>query len=62
MKSFEEMLGELAAGERRSITVTKEEFMAFREVLIRREDFKQFRGEAAHHGRVTYTYENVPRN
>lgn len=32
------------------------EFLAFREVLVNRDDFKHFRGNAQHNGVIIYTY------
>ncbi|WP_088005849.1 hypothetical protein [Indiicoccus explosivorum] len=62
MEDIQEKLDKLASGELKSLAVEKEEFMAVRNELIGREDFKQFRGEAGHNGRVIYTYHKVPRN
>ncbi|AQQ53873.1 hypothetical protein [Planococcus lenghuensis] len=62
MKNYNEMLDQLKAGDIPEVAVTKEEFEDLRAVLISRSDFKQFRGEAGHHGNVTYTFSKIPRN
>ena len=56
MADYNELLEQLKAGELESITIEKEEFLSFREVLIARDDFKHFRGEAFHHGKTIYRY------
>ncbi|WP_243385430.1 abortive phage infection protein [Bacillus kexueae] len=57
-----EILDQLKNGERSEFTVTKEQFMPFRNVLVKREDFKHFRGNAQHGGTITYTYLKEPRS
>lgn len=57
MAQYENLLQELKDGSLPFISITKEEFLAFREVLIAREDFKQFKGVAKQGGNVVYTYE-----
>lgn len=39
-----EVLDKLANREMEEFRITKEEFLAFREVLVNRDDFKHFRG------------------
>ncbi|MGE7624839.1 hypothetical protein ACQKMD_17845 [Viridibacillus sp. NPDC096237] len=56
MNSYNAMLDELKIGKRDDITVDKKEFYAFREVLVKREDFKHFRGVAKQGGTVIYQY------
>lgn len=56
------VLDQLAAGELEAYKVSKEEFMAFREQLIERPDFKHFRGTAEHNAEVIYTYTEEPRS
>lgn len=51
-----DVLDKLANREMDEFRITKEEFLAFREVLIKREDFKHFRGNALHNGEIIYTY------
>lgn len=60
MTDYNELLDQLKAGEIGSITIEKEEFLSFRTVLIGREDFKHFRGEAFHHGKTIYKYTEEP--
>jgi hypothetical protein len=56
------MLDELKNGTRKDITIDKNEFYAFREVLVKREDFKHFRGVAKQGGQVIYQYMEVARS
>lgn len=62
MNTYEQQLVELKEGEITSITIEKENFLEFREVLILREDFKHFRGIAKQGGIVIYTYEKIARS
>ncbi|WP_042349125.1 hypothetical protein [Bacillus massiliigorillae] len=52
----EELLEKLKLGEISEFTVSKEDFLTFREQLVKRSDFKHFRGNAKHGGVTTYTY------
>lgn len=60
VNNYEELLDQLKAGEIDSLTVEKEQFMAFRHVLIQRPDFKHFSGTAYHGGRTIYVYMDEP--
>ncbi|MBD3106922.1 hypothetical protein IEO70_00835 [Bacillus sp. AGMB 02131] len=51
-----ELLEKLSKGELSEIQVTKEDFLSFREQLVKREDFKHYRGIAKHGGLTTYVY------
>ena len=51
-----DILDKLAKGELNEYRITKNEFLDFREELVKREDFKHFRGNAQHNGEVIYTY------
>ncbi|KOO49468.1 hypothetical protein ABE042_20125 [Viridibacillus arvi] len=62
MNSYNDMLDELKNGTRKDITIDKNEFYAFREVLVKREDFKHFRGVAKQGGQVIYQYMEVARS
>lgn len=69
MKGFEKMeesydakLDMLKNGEMKEIVIEKNDFIAFREVLIQREDFKHFSGNAKQGGQVVYTYLDTPRS
>jgi len=42
--------------------VTKDVFYTFREVVVNREDFKHFIGNAQRGGQVIYTYSETPRS
>jgi hypothetical protein len=50
------ILDQLAKREIKEFKITKEYFMEFRKQLVKREDFKHFRGDAMHNGEVIYTY------
>lgn len=62
MESYEEKLELLKNGSVKALEITKEEFLTFREVLIKREDFKHFSGNAQQGGNVIYTYSELPRS
>ena len=62
MSTYEQQLEGLKEEEITSITIEKENFLEFREVLIKREDFKHFRGIAKQGGIVIYTYEKDARS
>jgi hypothetical protein len=51
-----EILDKLRDGELSEYHVTNEQFLDFREVLVKREDFKHFRGIAERGGSVLYRY------
>jgi len=57
MSTYEQQLEELRTGKLSSITIEKDDFLAFREVLVKREDFKHIRGTAKQGGIVIYTYD-----
>jgi len=61
-ESYEERLNMLLKGDIKEIVIDKNEFIAFREVLVLREDFKHFSGNAKQGGQVVYTYLNVARS
>lgn len=44
------------------LDVSKEDFLSFRSVLVKRADFKHFRGIAHLGGSVTYEYLDEPRS
>ena len=50
-------LEELRTGVTSELVVEKEEFLAFRIMLMKAEDVGYFRGKARHHGKTIYTYE-----
>lgn len=57
-----EVLEKLKAGELSEYYVKKEDFLPFRQVLVQREDFKNFRGIAQRSGDVLYQYLKAPRS
>ncbi|MCM3767418.1 hypothetical protein [Neobacillus niacini] len=57
-----EILNKLMTGELSEYYVTKENFMEFRQVLVKRKDFKHFRGIAQRDGNVLYQYLSEPRS
>jgi len=57
MSQYEQLLQELKEGIQSSVTISKEEFLSFREALIARADFKHFKGIAKQGGSIVYTYE-----
>jgi hypothetical protein len=56
------MLDSLRNRDVEEIFVAKQDFMVFREVIVKREDFKQFRGIAQRGGDVIYQYMDEPRS
>lgn len=57
MNTYEQQLEDLRVGKLTSITIEKEDFLTFREVLVQRADFKHIRGTAKQGGIVIYTYD-----
>lgn len=53
---FIKLIDQLVKGEISEISITKDDFLAFRQIIVNREDFKHFRGNAQHGGHVIYTY------
>ncbi|MFK3938807.1 hypothetical protein ACI2JA_15005 [Alkalihalobacillus sp. NPDC078783] len=51
------LLEELRSGNIQELKVEKEEFLTFRQALMKAEDVSNFRGRAKHHGMTIYTYE-----
>lgn len=56
------ILDQLKNGELQEYVLEVENFYTFREVLVNREDFKYFRGNAQHEGKIIYTYMETPRS
>ncbi|MBT2756208.1 hypothetical protein AB1K84_14945 [Mesobacillus foraminis] len=56
------VLDQLKSGDITEYHVPKQEFLAFRQVLVAREDFKHFRGIAERGGDVIYQYLEHPRS
>ncbi|MFJ7970558.1 hypothetical protein [Psychrobacillus sp. NPDC096389] len=62
MNSYEEKLNMLQSGDIEILTISKGDFLSFREVLVNREDFKHFSGKATQGGEIIYTYLRVARS
>lgn len=62
MNSFEEKLNMLQSGEIETLEISKEDFLIFRETLVKRDDFKHFSGTASQGGNTVYTYLQVARS
>jgi hypothetical protein len=61
-KMATKLLNELRDGIISELRIKKEDFLAFRMVLIKREDFKHFRGIAQQGGDIIYQYLQEPRS
>lgn len=57
-----EILEQLKSGTLSQYYVKKESFLAFREVLVKREDFKHFRGIGQRGGDIIFEYQKQPRS
>jgi hypothetical protein len=57
-----EILDKLMTGELSEYYVSNQEFMDFRKVLVKRKDFKHFRGIGQRGGDVLYQYLKEPRS
>ncbi|MCE4048482.1 MULTISPECIES: hypothetical protein [Bacillaceae] len=56
------VLEQLKSGELKEYKVSKADFLAFRLELVKREDFKHYRGIAQRGGDVIYQYLEEPRS
>lgn len=56
MEHYKKILDQLRNGEMESILIKKDEFLQFRELLLKDTQFKHFRGEAKQGGDVVYTF------
>lgn len=61
MDKYEHILNQLRHREIKQVEIAKEEYLAFRQVLIKDPQFKHFRGEAKQGGNVVYTFLEQPR-
>ena len=61
-EEIQTLFDQLKNGEIGKLDVSKEHFMAYRSVLVERQDFKHFRGTAHIGGDVTYQYLKEPRS
>ncbi len=57
-----EILDQLMNGELSEYYVKNEDFMEFRQILVKRKDFKHFRGIGQRGGDVLYQYLEEPRS
>ncbi|TWE09020.1 hypothetical protein FB550_1011052 [Neobacillus bataviensis] len=57
-----EILDKLMTGELSEYFVNNEDFMDFRRVIVKRKDFKHFRGIGQRGGDVLYQYLKEPRS
>ena len=62
MNNYETLLNQLRNKEIERLEITKEDFLAFRQVLVKDPQFKHFRGEAQQGGNIIYTFMEVPRS
>lgn len=61
-ESIQEVLNQLKVGGLSEYHVKKPDFLLFRSALVKREDFKHFRGIAGRGGDVVYQYLEEPRS
>ncbi|MGM9949795.1 MAG: hypothetical protein ACI33P_06695 [Lysinibacillus sp.] len=61
MEKYKQLLDQLRHGEVEKVEVSKAEYLAFREVLVKDPQFKHFRGEAKQGGNVMFTFLEQPR-
>ena len=61
MEKYKQILDQLRNGELHSVEIKKEEYLNFREVLVKDTQFKHFRGEAKQGGNIIFTFLEVPR-
>ena len=62
MNDYKTILDQLRTGEVQSVLIKKDEFLQFREHLMKDEQFKHFRGEAKQGGDVVFTFLEEPRS
>lgn len=56
MSDYQALIDQLRNGDVQSILIKKEEFLQFREHLLKDAQFKHFRGEAKQGGDVVFTF------
>lgn len=61
MEKYKLMLNQLRNGEVTSIEINKDEYLHFREVLVKDAQFKHFRGEAKQGGNIVFTFSKIAR-
>lgn len=62
MEKFEILIEKLINGKKETVEISKNDFYEFREIIVKREDFKRFRGIAKQGGIVVYEYLEEERN
>lgn len=62
MENYKELINQLRNGEINRISISKEQFEEFRQLIVTLPDFKHFRGEAKQGGSVDFTYLKEPRS
>jgi hypothetical protein len=55
-------IGALRKQEISELTIKKADFLFFRNILVKQEDFKHFRGIAQRGGDILYHYSETPRS
>lgn len=58
----EDILNQLQERTIKEYHAKREDFLIFQNVLVKREDFKHFRGEALRGGDILFTYLDEPRS
>ncbi|MCT6924132.1 MULTISPECIES: hypothetical protein [Bacillales] len=61
MELYRKKIEDLRNREVQSIEIEKDEFLAFRQILVNEPDFKHFRGEAKQGGNIVFTYLDIAR-
>lgn len=56
------ILDQLKEGILSEYYVRKEDFLTFREILVKRSDFKNFRGIGQRGGDIIFQYQKIPRS
>lgn len=61
MEHYKNILDQLRNGELDKAEISKAEYLAFREILVKDPQFKHFRGEAKQGGNIIFTFLETPR-
>ena len=61
MRDYQQLLNQLCNKEIESLTISKAEYLQFREQLVKSSKFKHLRGEAKQGGDVVFTFLDIPR-
>lgn len=62
MTNYESLINQLKNGDIKQIEIIKSDFLPFREILIKDNQFKHFRGEAKQGGNIVFTFLQNPRS